>query len=312
MEQNNSIRISEAKLVEIIKNTIKKNLKQISDFEIQEGIKYNLSLDTFTFDFNNDNSTDIIQLQKVGYQITAFNHCYYYGYEFEKNIDKKLRTDFIKSLKFPNGKISEKDKEKFIKNAVNKLDNDISLPLYKIVVYPESMSELNREMLQYLDMFAYPNLIKMELIKSLPSKIEFDYKRFKIEVLDSILPNGRNRYTESQKNEAIKNIQAMMDDIHNLQYFSIARDVKKTKYRKYIKNYYSFKNESDKQLFEFLLKTNVLIIDDIVTSGATMSQLINSLRTVNDSNNIVIFSLMAVIPLGMGSIFMPRVIYSLF
>ena len=291
MEKNKSIKISESKLIEIIKASVKRNIGQLFDFEIQEGIKYNPDSDTFIFDFKNDNDTDIIQLQKVGYQMIAFNHCYYYGYEFEDTVDKQLRTNFIKSLKFLDGRISEKDRKLFIKNAVNKLDTDISLPSYKIVVYPESMSELNREMLQYLDMFAYPELIEMEMIKSLPSKIDFDYSRFTIEVLNSKLPDGRNRYTEIQKKEVLDNIQKMMDDIHNLQYFSIARDVKKIKYRKFIKNYYSFKNESDRQLLESLTNTNILIIDDVATSGATIGQLINSLRIVNDSNNIVIFSL---------------------
>ena len=34
-----------------------------------------------------------------------------------------------------------------------------------------------------------------------------------------------------------------------------------------------------------------IIIDDIVTSGTTISHLLKSLRLVNDSNDIVIFSL---------------------
>lgn len=54
-------------------------------------------------------------------------------------------------------------------NAVNQLDTEISLPSYKLIVYPESMSELNRSMLGYLNMFASPEIVSMELIKSLPS-----------------------------------------------------------------------------------------------------------------------------------------------
>jgi predicted amidophosphoribosyltransferase len=83
----------------------------------------------------------------------------------------------------------------------------------------------------------------------------------------------------------------MIDSIHNLEYFSIARDVKKTKYRQYIRKYYTFKDENDRQLFETIQNTNILIIDDIVTSGTTISHLLKCLRSVNDTNNIVIFSL---------------------
>ena len=153
------------------------------------------------------------------------------------------------------------------------------------------MSEINRDMLKYLNRFASPDIVSMEMIKELPSKIEFDYNRFTIEVLNSKLPNGRNRYTSQQKEVVIKNIQTMMKSIHNLDYFSIARDVNKTKYRQYIRNYYIFKDENDKRLFESIQNTHILIIDDIVTSGTTISHLLKCLRSVNDSNNIVIFSL---------------------
>jgi predicted amidophosphoribosyltransferase len=153
------------------------------------------------------------------------------------------------------------------------------------------MSEINRDMLKYLNRFASPEIVNIELIKTLPSKIEFDYKRFNVEVLDSKLPNGRHRYTLQQKETVLKNIQTMLDAIHKLDYFSIARDVKKTKYRQYIRKYYTFKDENDKKLFETIQNTNILIVDDIVTSGTTISHLLTCLRSINDTNNIVIFSL---------------------
>ena len=247
--------------------------------------------ESFIFDFNEDKEHDIIQLTKVGYQISAFNKCVYYGYKFEDNVDAHKRTAFIRSIKFPDGKIKDGDKKKFIVNAVNKLDTDISLPQYKLIVYPESISEINRDMLKYLNRFASPDIVTMEMVKELPQKIEFDYSRFKFEILDSKLENGRDRYTERQKEEVLSQIQLMMDAIHQLDYFSIDRNVNKTKYRQYIKNYYIFKDDNDKQLFEKIQNTNVLIIDDIMTSGSTIFHLLNSLRSVNDTNNITVFSL---------------------
>lgn len=258
---------------------------------LNEGVSYDEESDTFNFDFENDNETDIIQLKKVGYKVSAFNHCYYYAYQFTENVGSASRTAFIQSIKFPDVRMSEKDKRTFIVNAINRLDSDISLPSYKLIVYPESMSELNRDMLGYLNRFASPEIVNMELVKSLPSRIEFDYRRFSVEVLESKLPNGKFRYTEKQKKDVLLNIQKMMDDIHTLDYFSIARNVKKNKYRQFIKNYYTFKNEEDKKIYEMILSSNVLIVDDIVTSGTTLSHLLNCLRSVNDTNNIVIFSL---------------------
>lgn len=146
-------------------------------------------------------------------------------------------------------------------------------------------------MIEYLNRFASTEIVNMELIKTLPSKIEFDYNRFNVEVLNGKLSNGRDRYTPKQKEKTIKNIQTMMDSIHKLEYFSIARDIKKTKYRQHIRKYYTSKDENDKQLFESIQNTNILIVDDIVTSGTTISHLLKCLRSVNDSNNLVIFSL---------------------
>ena len=96
---------------------------------------------------------------------------------------------------------------------------------------------------------------------------------------------------EKTKKQIIDNIEKMMDSIHKLDYFSIARNIKKNKYKPYIRNYYKFKDENDKRLFETIQNTNLLIVDDIVTSGTTLSYILKCLRAVNDSNNIVIFSL---------------------
>ena len=279
---------------EIIDTTINSIIKEYTQRKgiiLPEGVNYNESADSFTFNFQQDNERDIIKLTKVGYKVNLFNHTYYYGYQFENNVDSNKRTAFIHSIKFPDGKINNKDKNTFIINAVNKLDSDISLPKYKLIVYPESMSEINRDMIKYLNRFTAPEIATMEMIKDLPKNIEFDYNRFYLEILNSKLENGRDRYTQKQKDEVINSIKQIMNDIHNLNYFSIARNMKKTKFRQYIKNYYTFKNEEDKKLFQTILNNNVLIIDDIVTSGTTISYLLNSLRSVNDSNNIVIFSL---------------------
>ena len=286
------VSITLEELTQHITSPIKENLITHKGVVLNEGVRYDENSETFIFDFENDNETDLIQLKKVGYKVTAFNYCYYYAYEFTENVDSASRTSFIHSIKFPDGRITERDKSTFIVNTVNKLDSDISLPSYKLIVYTESMSELNRDMLGYLNRFASPEIVDMELVKSLPSRIEFDYNRFKVEVLDAKLPNGRCGYTEQQKQVVLSNIRTMMDEIHNLEYFPITRNVKKSKYSQFIRNFYTFNDENDKKLYEMILSTNVLILDDIVTSGTTLSHLLNCLRSVNDTNNIVIFSLL--------------------
>ncbi|MBO6272462.1 hypothetical protein J6O48_06755 [bacterium] len=260
--------------------------------KLVEGVTYNKKEGIFSFDFLNDDNNDIIKLKNIGYKSDIFNNCYYYGYEFESNVESYLRTLFIKNIKFPDDSISEKDKNTFIGNAVRWLDSNINLLNYNVIIYPQSMSELCRDMLKYLVKFTDPKYISIEVVKKIPSKIEFDYERFNIEVLDAILPNGRPRYTDIQKNDVITKIKNLMNNIHKNDYFSIARNIKKTKYRSYIKNYYKFKNKQDKKIFRQLVNNNILIIDDIVTSGATIFNLLKTIRSLNDKNNITVFSLL--------------------
>ena len=47
----------------------------------------------------------------------------------------------------------------------------------------------------------------------------------------------------------------------------------------------------DEELCSTIRKQNVLVIDDVTTSGSTLNEILRSLRIVNDDNNITIFSL---------------------
>ena len=166
MAKKEVVSITLEELTQHIASAIKENLIVHKGVVLNEGVRYDDNSDMFIFDFENDNETDLIQLKKVVYKVTAFNHCYYYAYEFTENVDSASRTSFIHSIKFPDGRITEQDKNTFIVNAVNKLDSDISLPSYKLIVYPESMSELNRDMLGYLNRFASPEIVNMELVSN--------------------------------------------------------------------------------------------------------------------------------------------------
>lgn len=38
-------------------------------------------------------------------------------------------------------------------------------------------------------------------------------------------------------------------------------------------------------------KTNILVVDDITTSGSTLNEILRALRILNEDNNITLFSL---------------------
>ncbi len=255
------------------------------------GVTFDDTEKKFMFDFEHDGADDIVSLTGNGYQVTAFGKCFYYGYEFSEQVESSVRTAFIKYVKFTSDLQNTPNLTDFIKNAIDNLDKQINLYDYDLVVMPESSSKVNQYMLRYIYRFAQPTLRKMELVKALPSNISFDMDAYEQSYLNDVLENGRPRYTETQKEEVRQSISNMLDLIHQKDYFTIAKDVKKSRLRPYMTEFLEFASETDKELYATIRKQNVLIIDDVTTSGSTLNEILRSLRIVNDNNSITIFSL---------------------
>lgn len=255
------------------------------------GITYDGFLQRFVFDFEHDGNSNNVSLTGTGYQVEAFGNCFYYGYEFAEQVDGAVRSAFIKHVKF-SGPIQENpDLATFIKKAVDNLSHKINLYDYDLVVMPESSSKVNDYMLRYIYRFAQPTLRKMELVKNLPANITFDMDAYEQQYLDDVLENGRPRYTAAQKNEAKQSINQMLDLIHKKDYFTIAKDVRKSRFRPYMMQFLKFASKADEQLCAIIRQQNVLIVDDIATSGSTINEILRTLRILNEDNNITIFSL---------------------
>ena len=243
------------------------------------------------FDFEHDGKDDIVSLTGEGYQVEAFGRCFYYGYEFSDQVDGNVRSAFIKHVKFTEDLQNNPDLTHFIKKAIDNLNRRINLYDYNLVVMPESSSRVNQYMLRYIYRFAQPMLRKMELVKSLPASISFDMDAYEQSYLNDVLENGRPRYTQAQKDEVKQSIAKMLDLIHQKDYFTIARDVKKSRFRPYMMNFLRFATEQDKELCATIRKQNILVMDDVTTSGSTLNEVLRALRILNDDNEITIFSL---------------------
>ena len=256
------------------------------------GITFDREKQCFVFDFEHDGADDIVSLTGGGYQVEAFGKCFYYGYEFADSVDGGVRTSFIKYVKFSESIQKDNNLTQFIQKAINDLNRQINLYDYDLVVMPESSSKVNQYMLRYIYRFAQPSLHRMELVKSLPEHISFDMAAYEEQYLNDVLENGRPRYTESQKEEVRQNIRKMMYLIHQKDYFTIAKDVKKSKFRPYMMNFLRFRNEEDKALCSSIRKQNILVVDDVTTSGSTLNEMLRALRVLNEDNTITIFSLL--------------------
>ena len=256
------------------------------------GITYDIEQQKFQFDFEHDGTSDIVTLTGSGYQVDAFGKCFYYGYEFEPEINSETRTKFIQYVKFSPSIQNDENLSHFIQKAINDLNAKIDLYDYDLVIYPESSSQVNQYMLRYIYRFAQPTLRQMQLIKALPSNIDFDTDAYTRQYLDDVLENGCPRYTQAQKDEALASIGKMMELIHSKDYFTIAKDVKKSKLRPYMLQFLQFASDADRELCATIKNQNVLVIDDITTSGSTLNEILRTLRILNEDNSITIFSLL--------------------
>jgi hypothetical protein len=255
------------------------------------GVTFDNKEQRFVFDFEHDGKDDIVSLTGDGYQVEAFGRCFYYGYEFSDQVDGSVRSAFIKHVKFTEDLQNNPDLTHFIKKAIDNLNRRINIYDYNLVVMPESSSKVNQYMLRYIYRFAQPMLRKMELVKSLPARISFDMDAYEQSYLNDVLENGRPRYTQAQKDEVKQSIAKMLDLIHRKDYFTIARDVKKSRFRPYMMNFLRFATEQDKELCATIRKQNILVMDDVTTSGSTLNEVLRALRILNDDNEITIFSL---------------------
>ena len=255
------------------------------------GVTFDDTEKKFVFDFEHDGAEDIVSLTGSGYQVEAFGKCFYYGYEFSDQVDGPVRSAFIKYVKFTEDLQENPDLTHFIKKAIDNLDKQINLYDYDLVVMPESSSKVNQYMLRYIYRFAQPTLRKMELVKSLPASISFDMDAYEQSYLNDVLENGRPRYTQAQKEEAKKSINDMLDLIHQKDYFTIAKDVKKSRFRPYMMNFLRYATNEDEELCSKIRHQNVLVIDDVTTSGSTLNEVLRTLRILNEDNEITIFSL---------------------
>lgn len=191
------------------------------------GVRFDTEKNCFIFDFVHDGTNDIIQLTGSGYEVTAFSHCFYYGYEFSEDIDGSVRSAFIKHIKFTDNLKENPDITHFIQKSIDDLSRKINLYDYDLVVMPESSSKVNQYMVRYIYRFAQPMLREMQLIKALAEKL-----------------NSENPLSNTE--------QLLCDAIRN---------------------------------------KNILVIDDIATSGSTLNEVLRALRLLNEDNKITIFSL---------------------
>lgn len=253
--------------------------------KILEGVRRG-SNGGYIVDYTLDKFDDIIKITgPILHKSNLYGNAYYFGYEFSASASSKDRSEFIKSLKgTSDNALSAAELRQLISNPLADLDHQIGLKSIDALVYP--VSGLNNLVNQIVSVTnsMLPHSIgyaTYEVVKNIPSKVEFDYDKFAAD---------RGGEDSQSFRDSVPHIEAMMQKIHSLDYFSIARDAK-PKYRPYIMNYLKLPDDNSQKFSKLVNAQRILLIDDINTSGSTIGELLRIIRNINISAQIFVYTL---------------------
>ena len=250
---------------------------------IYSGVR--LQNNNFAIDYTYNYPEDLIDIVTPQlYTRIKNNVVYHFGYKFKPDIDSKDRTAFIHAVKqLGDNSLSDDELEQFIKRPLAYLDQIINLYHIDCMVYPLSQrSPLVNKIIRCINDCTSHEMHKcsFEFVKTAPTNIGFDFETFESDYGDTQGYKSMLNHIETK----------LLPDLHNLDYFSIARDVK-SKYRPYITGFIDFYSPEEIERFSKLQGDNILVVDDINTTGSTLNEILRKLGQVNHDCNIYVYTL---------------------
>lgn len=226
---------------------------------ILEGIRF--EHDKYILDFNIDKESDIVNLhfQKFNKAFSIKNgESVFYGYKINKNVNDALVKNFriaVKTMQIP-------EIESLINKSITGFDALYPVSKFDIIITPKSSSPLNSIISKKIkDKAGVNTLIATDLIvKNAIENIQVDYTK----IHDTNLKTSIEKIINAPGGFKITNVPPQ--------------------YRKLIMNYLKFSDDTSRRIFNAITKGNVLLIDDILTTGSTileMSRLTKSLGADN-------------------------------
>lgn len=235
----------------------------------------------YTYNYPED-LIDIVEPQL--YNSIHDNDIYHFGYRFNDSASSADRTAFIHSVKqIGDDPLDDNELEQFIKRPLKYLNQKINLYDIDCMVYPLSnRSPLVAKIVRCIgDMTSHDTKrSSFEFVKTAPTDIGFDFDLFESDHGDE---QGYKQMVEYVNNQLIPKL-------HSLDYFSIAQNVK-SKYRPYITGFIDFKSLEDVARFSKLQGSNILVVDDINTTGSTLNEILRKLGKVNHHSSIFVYTL---------------------
>ena len=240
----------------------------------------------YYFDYTYNAPGDLIDIVEPQIYATVHNNnVYRFGYRFNESASSSDRTKFIHSIKqIGDNPLSNDQLEQFIKRPLKYLNDEVNLYKIDCLVYPLSQrSPLVSKMIKCINEMTSHHMHRcsFELVKQAPQNIEFDFDLFESEHGD-----------EQGYQAMLKHVnETLLPKLRSLDYFSIAQNVK-SKYRPYITGFIDFSNMDDIEKFSKFQGTNILVVDDINTTGSTLNEILRKLGELNNNCNIFVYTLL--------------------
>lgn len=230
---------------------------------IIEGVKYNRESESFDFMWKEDSPEDLINLKLQKYNKILSKkdgNKVYYAYKLNK--DAGPETKMLKqSIKYVDDKVSESDVNLMINKAVASFNAIDNLSSYDLVVTPKSTSKVLDLMRNVIGAKAGPNtMVSSDLfVKNTIDNIKFDEEKL-------------NKVPENERKQILK----ILNTVFSKEDYKL-RSVS-PRFRKFILNFVKFNTEVNKKVMNRIVNGKILVVDDILTEGTTVKNIVQLLR----------------------------------
>lgn len=216
----------------------------------------------YIFNYKRDTKNDILTLTYnksflyTNYLDNDIELYYSYKLNRSKKYTKEERREFISFIKYDLK--TKKEYTKFISQACHGFKNNPNFNLEDIdvIVYPESSSSLNMDVVNSLKKMVKNKLILSDVVvKEYLENVQVDYDEMLL-------------FVEPKEVNSLKKLIKKLKEESNI--FSMKRIP--TEYRKYVYNFLNFDNVS-KEIMNRLYNGRVLVVDDLATMGTTHGEI---------------------------------------
>lgn len=231
----------------------------------------------YDFDFTRDVTEDIIDLTKQHINFTRMNGIIrYFGYKFNSSVESVIRKTFLTWIKTPQGyqnpgvvEMIDRCVEEFAENNTSNYDYIIAVDSQSALttILAEKLAKtftsqvVTAKKLSIMDLQIDDKAVKDEMLSQGKSQ----------EYVEKMLAFLQNRYIEPQKKSG---------------HFAISKIA--PKYRKWIKPMFQIPDSQ-----ELINSRRVLVVDETITTGQSVNQVVTTLKASGYSGDVDVFTLLS-------------------